>query len=144
MHTRLSHEIFCIFNTHWNNDLFARQAFCYHIESGLRFLDIVDDFLDLFDFAVLEIWEHFFNFQHIPSNVWCISGRRSLSVQLLLLRNRFLFEVFLDFIDLLQRFGWNRRRNQWDSSWFDSVLAFVVGCSLDRLWAKFRLYHISE
>jgi len=57
------------------------RALSGHIDAGLWFaLTTVNDFLNLIDFLILQLKEHFFDFESIHSNVRVLRFKRSLSV----------------------------------------------------------------
>jgi len=86
--------------THWNDYLFSWGTLSDHGDPQFGFIVwTVDDFMNLFDFLVWEIWECLLNFQCFLNDVlwsrWArLIGQRScICIRLLLLGVSILFEV---------------------------------------------------
>jgi len=70
---------------HGNNDLLMRRALGGHIDVELWFaLAAINDFLNLIDFLILKLREHFLDFKSVHSNVRVLRFERSLSIGLFL------------------------------------------------------------
>ena len=70
MHTHVFKVPFGDFIVHRYDDLLSERIFCGHVEARFQFAIVpIDDFLDLIDFLVMKMCEHFLDLQGIYCNV---------------------------------------------------------------------------
>jgi len=81
---------------HWNDDLFVQGAFGGYTDFQLGFILTTNDFLDDFNFFVLEVRESLLDFECSPSNVSRVRlFGQYLSIRFLSIVSRLLFfEIF--------------------------------------------------
>ena len=109
---------------------------------GFAFASI-DDLLNLVNFVVLELWEHFFDFESVHCCIRLLRFGRDLGIKHFLQIVSFL-EKFGDLVDLLRNLHWNRWRDWRDVNRCDNLLTFVIGWSFGNLRDKFRFYLVPE
>jgi len=64
MITVVFHKFRFVLVTHWNNNLLFKWALYNHIQFGFELIGIFDNFLNIFYFIHLEIWEDLLDFEN--------------------------------------------------------------------------------